>query len=210
MGWFDGWFGDNSQSEVDKIRADELARQQRITEGTSKIAQLFDAQFNPAFFDKQATAFKNYALPQLGQQHADAGKQLTFSLDRRGALDSSSRTTLGAELEKKRALAEADIKAKAGDYRTGAMANVEGARSDLLNTLRATGDAQGAIQSANARATILSQVPAYNPLTAMFADFTSALGQQAAAEKAFSYGAGPRPTYSTGLFGTPRGAVANS
>jgi hypothetical protein len=210
MGWFDGWFDDGSQSEVEKIRAEEDRRRRRITRGTGKITKLFDKQFNPAFFDKQATNFTNYALPQLGTQHADAAKQLTFALDRRGALDSSSRSSLAAELEKKRALAEADIKAKAGDYRTGAMADVEGARGDLINTLRATGDAQGAVQSANARATILSQVPAYNPLTALFADFTAGLGQQAAAEKAFSYGAGPRPTYSTGLFGTPRGAVSNS
>lgn len=205
-----GWFDDGSQSEVEKIRAEEAARQKRITLGTGKIAKLFDKQFNPAFFNKQATNYTNYALPQLGEQHADANRQLTFALDRRGALDSSSRSSLAAELEKKRALVEADIKAKAGDYRTGAMANVEGARSDLINTLRATGDAEGAVNSANARATILSQVPTYSPLTSMFADFTNILGKQAAAEKAFAYGAGPKPTYSTGLFGTPRGAVANS
>lgn len=210
MGWFDGWFGNDGPTEAEKIRAEEATRQKRVADGTTKINQLFDKQFNPAFFKKQSTNYTNYALPQLADQHKDASKQLTFALDRRGALDSSSRSSLGTELEKKRALAEADIKAKAGDYRTGAMANVEAARGDLLNTLRSTGDVQGAVNSANARATILSQVPGYSPLTAMFADFTNALGQQAAAEKAFAYGGGPKPTYSTGLFGAPRGAVANS
>ena len=208
MGWFD--FDDGSQSEVDKIRAEEVARQKRITRGTNKITKLFDKQFDKNFFKQQAANYTNYALPQLNDQHADAARQLTFALDRRGALDSSSRSSLGAELEKKRALAEADIKARAGDYRTEAMANVEGARSDLLNTLRSTGDAQGAVNSANARAKILSRPTSYSPLTALFADFTSMLGQQAAAERAFAYGTGPKPTYSTGLFGTPSGAVVNS
>lgn len=197
-------------SEVAAARADEQARQDRIRQGTTKIADMFDGQFNDAFYTGRKDSFTNYALPQLADQTKDAQKQLTFSLDRRGALDSSSRASLGTELEKKRALLETEIKDKANDYANTARANVESARSDLTNTLNATGDVQGAVQGAQARATVLSQQPGYSPLVGMFADFTSGLGQQAAAERAFAYGAGPKPAISTGLFGTPRGAVANS
>jgi hypothetical protein len=43
----------------------------------------------------------------------------------------------------------------------------------------------------------------------MFADFTNALGQQAAAEKAFAYGGGPKRHIRPGC-SCARGAVANS
>ncbi len=199
----------DSGSEVDQVRADEAARQAQIRNGTSRIASMFDSQFTPDFFNKQAKNYTDYAQPQLESQTKDATKQLTFALDRRGALDSSSRSSLAAELERRRALAAADIAGKAQDYETSAKANVEGARSGLIQTLNATGDVDSAVASANARAAALSATPGYSPLSALFADFTSGLGQQAAAERAYAYGAGAKPTYSTGLFGTPQGAVVN-
>lgn len=201
--------GTDGGSEVDQARADEQARQDTIRNGTSRISSMFDSQFTPDFFNKQAQNYTDYATPQLEDQTKEATKQLTFALDRRGALDSSSRSSLAAQLEQKRALAAADIAGKAQDYKTSAQTNVEGARSNLIGTLNATGDVDSAVNGATARAQVLSQVPGYSPLTALFADFTNGLGTQAAAERAYSYGAGAKPTYSTGLFGTPTGAVVN-
>lgn len=201
---------DDGGSEIDAIRAEEAARQARIRAGTKKISTMFDRQFSPTYYDKQRDNYVKYANPQLTEQHTEAAKQLTFALDRRGALDSSSRTSLQADLQKQRALKAAEIKDTANSYRTDAMSNVENTRADLIRTLNATGDAEGAVNDATARATILSRQPAYSPLAAAFADFTAGLGQQAAAERAFSYGAGPRPTYQTGLFGAPSGSVVNS
>lgn len=202
--------GSDGGSEVQAVRADEAARQERIRQGTSRISEMFDTQFNDDFFTNRTKSFTDYALPQLSDQHKDASKQLAFALDRRGALDSSSRAAQEAELEKRRALLETEIKDKAADYGNSARANVEGARSDLVATLNATGDTEGAVQSAQARSAVLSQTPGYSPLVSLFADFTSALGQQAAAERAFAYGAGPKPAVATGLFGTPRNAVSVS
>lgn len=204
--------GSDGGSEVNQVRADEAARQARIREGTTKIADMFGSQFNDDFYNQRRDSFTNYALPQLEDQTKSAQKELTFALDRRGALDSSSRASLGTELEKKRALLETEIKDKGTDYANSARANVEGARSDLTNTLNATGDAEGAVQSAQARAAVLSATPGYSPLASLFGDFTSALGKQAAAERAFSYSGGltPKPAITTGLFGTPSGAVVNA
>lgn len=194
-------------SEVAQMRRDEQERQQRIREGTTKISDLFGSQFNDDFYEGRKQSFIDYAMPQLNDQHQDAVKQLAFALSRRGALDSSSRAGQEADLERRRALLETQVKSQGADYANTAKANVESARSDLINTLNATGDVEGAVQGAQARAAVLSQTPGYSPLVSLFSDFTSALGQQAAAERAFAYGAGPRPAINTGLFGTPRGAV---
>lgn len=200
----------NSGGEVAAVRADEAARQERIRQGTARIADLFDTQFNDDFFEGRRQSFIDYVMPQLQDQYQDAQKQLAFALARRGAMDSSSRAALEADLEQKRGLLETEIKDRALDQANSARAAVESARSDLVNTLNATGDVEGAVQGAQARATVLSQSPGYSPLVALFADFTNALGQQAAAERAFAYGAGPKPAINTGLFGTPRNAVSVS
>lgn len=201
--------GGGGGSYTDDIRQEEAARQERVRTGTKRIEDMFGEQFNDGFFDKQSSNYLAYAQPQLADQSKNAKKQLTFALDRRGALDSSSRSSLEADLAKRTGIAETEIKDKANQYKTEAMAGVEGARSDLLNTLNATGNVEATVNSANARAKVLSQPTPYSPIAQAFVDFTTGLGQQAAAEKAFAYGAGPRPAVSTGLFGPRSGAVVN-
>jgi len=201
--------GTDSGDEVAQARADEQARQAAIRSGTQQISDLFDKQFTPDFYTARAKSYTDYALPQEQQQYKDAGKQLVFALDRRGALDSSSRASLQAQLDQKDAIQRQNIADQGQTYANTAKANVEGARSDLINTLNSTGDVQSAVNSANARAQVLSAVPGYSPISTLFSDFTSGLGQQAAAERAFAYGAGPAPAVNTGLFAPRPGAVVN-
>ena len=192
--------------EAAKARADEQARQQRIRKGTERVNSIF-GQFDDGFFDKQRDAYVNYATPQLDDQRADANKELIFAMDRGGQLDGSARATLAGELQKKYDLQRQKIQDDGLNFGTQARNNVEDARSGLISTLNATGDAQGAANSALTRAAALSQPAAYSPLANMFADFTGALGTQAAAERAYAYG-GPSPTYTTGWFGPKAGSVA--
>jgi len=201
--------GGGSSGAAQEIRNEEAERQERVRTGTKRIEDMFGSQFNDSYFDKQRDNYLNYAQPQLADQFKDAQKQLTFALDRRGALDSSSRANQEANLAKRQGILSTEIKDKANQFRTEAMGNVEGARSDLLNTLNATGNVEATVNSANARAKVLSQPVAYSPIAQAFVDITTGLGQQAAAEKAFAYGAGPRPAVSTGLFGPRSGAVVN-
>jgi hypothetical protein len=155
--------------------------------------------FGDEFFDSRKKAFLDYATPQLDDQYADANKALTYQLARQGLLDSSIRADKGAELQKKYDLNKQQIADQALSYSTEARNNVEKARSDLIAMLNATGDAEGAANSALARSQALSQPQAFNPLTQLFADFTSGLGQQAQWERnAMMGGAGGR--YNTGLF----------
>lgn len=208
MGLFD--FFSDEPSEADLARDAERRRQRRIKRGTNKITKLFDTQFNDDFFNGRRQSYVDYALPQLNDQFSDASKQLAFSLERRGALDSSSRSSLEADLNRQRALGETTINDQARDFETDARVGVENARNGLIDMLNATGDASRAVNNATTQASILSKVPAYNPISQLFADFTAGLGQNAAAERAFAYGAGPRPGVSTGLFGARSGSVVNT
>lgn len=199
--------GKSGGNEAALARQDEAARQARIREGTKSINSTFDGQFTPEYFDKQRQNYINYASPQLEDQRAGANKEMIFALDRGGQLEGSTRANLAGELQKKYDLQQQKVRDDALGYKTNAMTNVESARGDLVSMLNATGDAEGAANSALSRASVLSQPAAYSPISNLFADFTQGLGVQAAAERSYSYG-GPKPTYNTGLFGTPRNAVS--
>lgn len=170
-----------------------------------KNGQLFSGAqtqtgFDDDFFNGLKKSYLDYADPQLEDQYGDANKQLTFALARSGNLDSSARAEKQSDLQKlydtqKRAVAD-----KALGYETSSRNAVEDARANLISTLNATGDQQGAVNSALARASALSQPPAYDPLGQLFVDFTNGLGIQAAQERSYAAG-GPAPRYNTGLFG---------
>lgn len=160
------------------------------------------------FFDNIRNNFTNYASPQLEQQYGDAQKQLTFSLARNGTLDSSVRGAKAGELQQKYDLNKQQIADQALSHETQARTSVEDARANLIASLNATGDAQGAANAALARSTALSQPQAYNPMTNLFADFTSGLGTQAALERANYYSGGQTGArYNTGIFAPNNNAV---
>ena len=193
--------GGGGDKEAERARKEEQARQQEIRQGTRRVNNIFDNQFDKPFFREQRRNFIDYANPQLENQYGDAQKELTFSLARGGNLDSSTRGEQVSELQKLYDLNKQKVADDARAYATTARQNVEDARSGLITTLQATGDAQGAANQAISRAGVLSQPPSYNPLTDLFAQFTSGLGTQAALEKANAYSGGQVPVrYNTGLF----------
>lgn len=200
--------GKNSASEAAaaRARADEEARQKRIREGTDSINQTF-TQFDDDYFAKLRDSYVGYARPQLDEQMGDARKQLTFALARSGNLDSSTRGEQSADLQKTYDLNLQDIADKGREYETTARNNVEQARGDLVSQLQLTGDNTGAANAALSRATALASPPAYSPIGQLFQDSTAMLNQQAAFERAYAAGYGPKPRFTTGLFGTGGGAV---
>jgi hypothetical protein len=197
-GGISGLFGSGGNS----ARAFKDAMKDGLFTGTAKRDG-----FNDGFFDKQRDNYINYAMPQVDEQRGKANREMTFALSRSGQLEGSTRADLSGELQKRYELQSQKVKDDGLAFSTQTRNNVEGARTDLIGMLNATGDAEGAAKSAISRAAALSQPAAYSPLTNMFADFTGALGTQAAAERAFAYG-GPRPTYNTGLFAPRSGAVS--
>lgn len=165
-------------------------------------------QFTPAFYEKQKQNYLDYANPQVDKQFNDASKQLTFALARGHNLDSSAAATQTGDLTTQYGLQKQKVADDALSYETKAKSSVEDARANLISNLNATGDAQGAVNSATARASALSQPAAYSPLTNLFSDFTAGLGTQSALEKANYYSGGAAGArYSTGLFAPSAGAV---
>jgi hypothetical protein len=203
--------GKGGGDEAKLAREEEQARQGRIREGTTNVNSIFDSQFNDDFFGERKDAYIDYANPQLEDQRGKTEKELTFALDRAGLLDSSVRGEKAAELQQLYDINKQKIADEALGYQSQAKNSVEDARSNLVATLNATGDAQGAANSALARASVLSQPAAFSPLTNLFADFTAGLGTQAALERANYYSGGASPVrYKTGLFTPGSGSVAVS
>lgn len=190
-----------SNKPAAEARLEEDLRQERVRQGTERVNGIFDTNFNDNFFGGRKQSFLDYATPQLEDQRAAAEKELTYSLARAGTLDSSIRANKFGELQKLYDTNKQQIADKALGYETEARTNAENARSNLLTTLNATGDAEGASNSALSRAAALSAPEAYSPLSQLFASFTQTLGTQAAQEKAAAMSGGSyTPKYNTGLF----------
>lgn len=195
-------------SSSDYYRQQEQDRQAAIRKGTASIDDTF-SQFDDSFYDQQRQAYLDFAQPQLEDQRAGASRELVYSLARSGQLEGSARAQQQSELQKLYDLESQNIADKALDYENKSRTNVENARSDLISTLNATGDATGAANSALARSAALSQPEAYSPLADLFTSYTNALGTSAAAERARSYGWGS--TQQTGTptwYGAPSSSVS--
>lgn len=163
--------------------------------------------FTDDFYKGREKAYSNFATPQLEDQLAAARKQLTFALARSGTLNSSTRASKEAELEKEAGVARQGIADAALGVGNQARDAVESARSDLINTLTSTGDVDSAVRSALARSSALSAPTQFSPLGSLFANFTNALGTQAGAERAQYYSNGAvKAPFNTGLF-TPGSSV---
>jgi len=157
--------------------------------------------FTDDFYKGREKAYSDFATPQLEDQQAEARKQLTFALDRSKLLDSSARAEQEATLGKIAGTARQGIADTARTTSNQARSAVEAARADLINMLNVTGDVEGTINNALSRSATLSAPQQFSPLGSMFANFTSALGTQAQAERAQYYSGGAvRAPFNTGLF----------
>lgn len=190
------------------MRAEEEARQARVTQGTKNINTIFNRQFTPAFYSEIADSYMNFATPQLTDQHQDANRQLIYDLARGGKLDSSTRATQAGEQQELFSLGKQQIADQALEQKNAAKNSVEDARAALIGQVNATGDATGATNAARARLSALSQ-PAgnFSPIPDMFAGFTSTLGQRYAQERAFQASGGASQGYTPVTYGAPSGAV---
>ncbi|MGN6451332.1 MAG: hypothetical protein ACTHLK_22610 [Brucella intermedia] len=196
------WVPAKTSGSANQMSAQEKAFREALAGGQLYSGRQKSSGFDDNFFSGRRQAYIDYASPQLEQQYGDAQKQLTFALTRSGNLDSSMRADKSAELQKMYDLNKQKIADEALSYETQARNAVEDARSGLISTLNATGDAQGAANAALARSQALSQAPAYNPLSQLFTDFTAGLGTQAAMERAEAASQGGyKSKYNTGLFG---------
>lgn len=186
--------GSTYQGKADDVmgilRVGEDIRDGKVKEGEVGT-RTHAGQFNDDFFNSIANNYNDFALPQLQEQHSKAADELTYDLARTGNLDSSTRATKGSDLQQAYDLNKQSIADKALGLKNQTKNAVEDARSTVIAQLNATGDADGAAQAALTRASALSQ-PAmdFSPLTGLFADFTSGLGNAYAQERAYAASGG--------------------
>ena len=202
-----GGGGKGGSAGAKQARADEAARQARIREGTASIDNTF-SQFDDNFYNGRQQAYLDYASPQLEDQYAQAQKELSYALARSGTLDSSVRASKLSDLQKLYDTQQRSVADQALGYANDARNNVEQARNSLITTLNSTADADAAAKAALGQAATLTAPQTFSPLSQLFADFTSGLNTQAAAEKAAA-STGVTPRYNTGLFKLSN-AVQNS
>lgn len=191
----------SGNKEAALARREEQERQARIRQGTRQIDTVFGNNFTDDFYNGLRQSYLDYSSPQLIDQYSDAKDQMAFALNRAGVTDSSIAAGKAGDLEKINALRSRELADKAMAFETGARTDVERARGELINTLNVTGDAQGAVNSAINRASVLSRPKEYDPLGNLFTEFLSGLGTQAAFERAYALGSPVKPQYNTGLFG---------
>src|SRR5260370_22299684 len=206
-----GGGGDGGASQA--ARSNEQAREIRVNDGIGSINNIF-GQFDDNFYNKRRDAYLDYANPQLSDQYANAHKQLTYSLDRSGTLDSTARSGQEANLAKLYDTGKTGVSNQALDYENSARNNISSAKSDLVNELTSTGDSAAIGNEATSRANVASLPDVYSPVPSVFSGFTSGLAQQAALEQANVYGGTgvglPQiGRFNIGLFGADPNSVVN-
>jgi hypothetical protein len=174
--------GKGAERIAKQSRADEVARQNRITQGMGQINTTFDNAFDEAFYKGRQQAYVDYATPSLERQAQEARKNLIFALSRTGNLDSSAANERNADLTRETNDARVGIANQGLDMANDSRRQVEGARSGVVAELNATGDSTAAAATALRQATNLATPQGYSPLGQLFEVFSrtaSAIGSNA-------------------------------
>lgn len=181
-------FGGGGDGGAAQARQDEIDRQNRIKAGTAIINENFE-QFDNKFFDKRASNYREFALPQVGQAFKGTADQLAYSLARSGLTNSSESARQQSVLQGDKASALQQVSSSAMAERQRAMQAVEDNRNTLLNQVVATSDPQMAAANSLRQAGVMaSQADNFSPLANLFANST---GMLAAANQAGYYSGGP-------------------
>lgn len=169
---FGGGGGDGGAAQA---RADENARQGRITQGVSNIDQTF-SKFDNNFFNDRAKAYSNYATPQLNQQYHQVGDQLTYGLARSGQTNSSEAARQSGILQGENATARQQVADAATGEAQKARQTVEDNRNSLINQLNATSNPALAASGALREAGVLANQPGFSPIGNLFQNTSATIG----------------------------------
>lgn len=168
-------FGDGGAGRIAaQQRADENARQSRITSGMSAIDRAFSG-FNDDFYNKRAAAYSAFAMPQVERQARDARRQLVYALSRSGNLDSSAAIDRNADLDEEINQQRIGVTNTGIDQANQTRAQVENTRGNVVAQLNATGNDSAATAAAMRSVENLNQPGGYSPLGNLFAGFAQSL-----------------------------------
>lgn len=178
MGGLFGGGGGGDGGAAARARADEIARQGRVAEGTASINKAFEA-FNPEYYAERGQAYSDFANPQLEDQHLKAQKALMYALSRTGNLSSSMAAEKRADVSKQYNEGQTSIVNRMLALENKTKAEVESNRGKLISELNMTSDPSAAALQANTRADLLANRPSFNPIGQMFQNITAGLADMA-------------------------------
>lgn len=170
------WGGLLGGDDPKKMSPDQLRN--KYAQFLARSGQLFTGTttspgFNKDFYDKRATDYINYAMPELQQQAGQQSKQLQYKLANQGLTKSSAGQQLGSsliqEINKQRQGVVSGGIQQAQDLQR----NVEQNRSNLISQLELSADPGAASQQALSTAAGFRAPSQFQPLGSLFSNWAN-------------------------------------
>lgn len=178
-------YQDFQREEAIRARDEETARQARIDDGIGKIKAIFEggtvdgatyAGMTPVL-EQREQAMRDFYLPQLETQAADARDELTFGLKRAGLLNSTAAGEKQGDLGRDLALERGSILAKIASDLSGTQSRINQNRASIEAGLRSSGDQTAATDAAlRSAVTFRAEEPELSRLPALFYGIGTGIG----------------------------------
>ncbi len=175
--------------------AKEAARQAQIQQATGNINTQFGNTFNDSFFNDLAKKYTDTYSPQLGDQFANARKQLAFNLSSKGLTNSSAAADQYGTLQDKYNTTQQEIQDKGLATANALKSNVASTQSNLINQANAGSDLNSINNLVSSNLQTLQAPQSYDPLGNIFGQ----LALSAAAAGVSGQGVNPLGNTSNGV-----------
>ena len=178
---FGGGGDDFLKDEYARQRAEEEARQGRITEGKAAIDAAM-AGYDDDFYAGQAQNYIDYATPQIEDQYTDAMGSLIRALSRSCMSQRSLAAKRKADLQEKLNNAQVDAARQGEAFANDTRSALAGVKNSLISQNQSLADPTLIASMAANQSNAASQLPSYNPVAQIFADATAGLATQSQLE----------------------------
>ncbi|MEQ9416664.1 MAG: hypothetical protein RJQ08_03875 [Salinisphaeraceae bacterium] len=172
-------------AEEDQRAREAAAAQQKqaaIDRATAAVNSGFSG-FDDNYFKSFTDDYLGYYNPKIQQQAADAEKEATYELARRGTLDSTAAVDVFGRLTERQREEENRIAREAAEAASGLRSSIMANRSNLLEQAVSSAG-QGDFVSLSQQAASAVQPPAFQPIGDLFAGLVAAPTGGAAATAA--------------------------
>jgi hypothetical protein len=166
-----------AQVQADEVRRDTEEKKGKLIAGNAAIDDAFSV-FNDDYFSKLASNYTDYAKPQFDEQYADAKRNITYALARKGNLNSTVAGDQYGLLDREAARNWNDVVATGEGYSSSARRDVQGNKQDIIGQLNNTYDVGNATDSALTAARSLQVPQTYSKLPGLFSDIASIAAQR--------------------------------
>ena len=161
------------------IRADELARQDRITKSVADIRGQF-GRFDDNYLKGVSSSYLDYYLPQFNEQAKEARRQTVFATPSAGT---SAFARRAGQLETDIGRQEANIRSQAQQHAQTQKAKLANQEETLVSQAEGAGGIADAGARAASAADIASTPEPFSPLGQLFAAYTGNVANASLAER---------------------------